>query len=78
VEMSAVGSGRDVPKANLLMVKAEGTFQLRITQDDGLGGSVVSTIQCGSLFILETPDTLAVTLVEIASSTRVEYFASGA
>lgn len=78
VEMSAVGDGRDVPRANLLFMKGDSRFQVRITQDDGASGVTVSTIQCEGLLILEVPDNYAITLLEIAASTKIEYFASGA
>lgn len=67
----------DVPRANFLYVRAAGAYQLRLTQDDGASGTTVATIQCYGLFMAEFPDTLAVTLVEIAANGKVEYLASG-
>lgn len=77
VTLSAVGAGADVPRANFLYIRAESDFQLRITQDDGGGGTTVSVVQCRGIFMMESPDTLAITLIEVAASTKLEYFASG-
>lgn len=71
------GIGVDVPKVDTLYVKAESDFDIRITQDDGSGGSTVQTISARGLFIMETPNSKQITLVEIAASTKLEYFASG-
>lgn len=77
VEMTAVGVGRDVPKANFLYIRAESDYDLRITQDNGQGGSTVSTSHHRGVYVSEFPDSRLVTLVEIAASTKLEYFASG-
>jgi hypothetical protein len=77
VVLSAVGLTRDVPKANFIYIRAESDFDLRVTQDDGLGGSTVSTSHHRGLYMAEFPDNKAVTLLEVAASTKLEYFASG-
>lgn len=78
VALSAVGATADVPKANFLYIRAESDFRLRVTQDDGSGGSTIATLECRGLFMMEAPDNLAITLIEVAASTKLEYFASGA
>lgn len=77
VELGAVGTGKDVPAANFLYIKVNGDFQLRLTQDDGAGGSDVRTTQHRGLFIAEFPDTRKLLKVEIAASATLEYAASG-
>lgn len=77
VLLSVVGTSREVPKANFLYIRADGDFQLRITQDDGNGGSTVTTSQQTGLYLAEFPSSKLVTQVEIAANGKVEYFASG-
>lgn len=77
VTLGVVGADREVPKANFLYFRAPGDFGLRITQDDGLGGSVVHTSQHTGLYLAEFPASKLVTQVEIAANGQVEYFASG-
>lgn len=77
VECSAVGTGRDVPRANTLYMKGSGDYDVRLTQEDGSGGSTTVIVPCHGLVILEFPDTKALTLLEVRASTTIEYFASG-
>lgn len=77
VAIPAVGTGGDITRANFLYVRSDGDYQLRLTQDDGAGGTTVTTIQCRGLFVTETPDSLAIVGVEIASSSKIELLASG-
>lgn len=77
VALSAVGTGEDVPRANFMYLRAESDYQLRLTQDDGAGGTIITTTQHRGLFMSEFPDARAVVLIEIAGSTKIEYFASG-
>lgn len=77
VPLAAVGAAADVVRANFVYVRADGDYQLRITQDDGAAGTTVATVQCRGLFMFECPDNLAVVLLEFAGSGTIEYFASG-
>lgn len=66
----------DVPRINFLYARSEGDFSLRLTQEDGDGGSIQRTLWIRGLCVLEFPDQMA-TLIEIASASRVEFFISG-
>lgn len=78
VELSAIGTGKDVPRANTVYIRADGDFQLRITQDDGtLNPGTPVVIVCKGLFVMEVPDNRAILLLEVAASCKLEYFASG-
>lgn len=73
----SVGTGSDVPRANFFYIRGRGNFQLRLTQDDGAGGTTVATLQCNGLFVAEFPETLALTQAEVSGSGAFEYLASG-
>lgn len=75
--LPAVGAAGDVPRANFLYARADGAYQLRLTQDDGAGGTTVQTLQCQGLFMAEFPDARALVQVEVAATGKLEYFASG-
>jgi hypothetical protein len=77
VVLTAVGPAADVPKANFVYIRAESDYKLRITQDDGLGGTVVRLVNVRGLFMSEFPDNQQVVLLEASGSTKLEYFASG-
>lgn len=78
VALSAVGAANDVPKADTLYLRADADVDLRITQDDGAGGSTVLTLPVRGLFVMETPTNKMITLLEVQGSGKLEYFASGA
>ncbi len=75
VELGPVG--RDVPRANLLYIKASGNYRLRLTFDNGMGGDVVVTSDQTGFYLAEYPATLFVKKVEVAAAATIEYFASG-
>jgi hypothetical protein len=77
VPLAALGAAGDVTRANFLYLRANGDYQLRITQDDGVGGTTVQTLQCRGLFVCEFPDALAAVLVEVAADATIEYLVSG-
>lgn len=75
--LSAIGVNRDVPKADTLYLKSDSAILVRLTRDDGAGGSVITVEPVHGLLILETPADRRITLVEVQGSGVVEYFASG-
>lgn len=77
VELGGIGPGKDVPAANFVYIRANGDFQLRLTQSDGGAGSDVITSQQRGLYIAEFPDTRKILKVEVAASATLEYAASG-
>lgn len=76
VSLGAVPS--DVPRCNFLYLFSDGEYSLRLTQDDGAGGTTVTSMARTGLTLMEFPDARALTLLEIASSRKIEYFVSGA
>lgn len=75
--LGSIGANADVPKANTLYLRADGDLDLRITQDDGTGGSTVIVVPIRGLFLMETPTAKQITLLEVRGSGLLEYFASG-
>ena len=75
--LDGVGSGESVTKANTLYFFSKTPVQLRLTTDDGLGGSVVATVPVYGLVLLEFPDTMFLKLLEAKGTGQLEYVASG-
>lgn len=77
IALSAVGVGQDVPQADFFYLRSDGALQLRLTNDDGVGGTTVQIVQVFGLFIVEFPNTLQLQLAEVQGNAQIEYFASG-
>ncbi len=77
VVMSAIGPEADVPAANTIYGRSNAPLDLRITQDDGDGGSTVIILAVSGTFLFETPPTKQITLLEARGTALLEYFASG-
>lgn len=77
VTFGEVGTGASVPKANTLYMKSNGPVLVRLTTDDGLGGSVVAIVPLNGAMLVEFDDTKFLKLLEASGSALVEYFASG-
>lgn len=75
--LSAIGPDGDVKAADLFYIRTSGAIKVRITQNDGSGGFIVSTFEVQGLFLLEAPTNKQITLVEVQGTGPVEYFASG-
>lgn len=72
-----VGPNQSVTQANFVYCRTEAPFSLRVTFDDGAGGSVVSVIPVSGIFAIEAPDGQYIKLLEAQGTGVFEYFASG-
>lgn len=72
-----VGTNQAVTKANFLYVRTEAPFLLRVTYDDGAGGSIVSVVPVDGLFVHEAPGDKFIKLLEAQGTGVIETFASG-
>ncbi len=75
--LDGVGSGETVTQATFLWLRIETEMLVRLTFDDGSGGSVVSVLQVGGLLVLEIPPSKFLKLLEAQGVGVVEWFASG-
>jgi len=77
VTLGEVGASGSVPKANTFYIKSGGPLTLRITTDDGVGGSVVAVVPIDGFNFFEFDTTKFLKLAEVSGSALIEYFASG-
>lgn len=78
VTLTGIGTGSTVTKANTFYLKSSGPVLLRLTTDDGLGGSVVAVLPVDGLAgPIEFDATKFLKLAEVSGSAQLEYFASG-
>jgi hypothetical protein len=75
--LEGVGVGRTVTRGNFLYFKCNTQLSLRLTTDDGVGGSVVSVVPVYGLVVLEIDDAKYLKLLEVLGSGLVEYLVSG-
>lgn len=76
-----IGSSTKVTHADTLYVRTNKLVNVRVTSDDGIGGSVVAVLPVKGLLVLEFDSTKYLKLVEIQGHptelTTVEWWASG-
>jgi len=77
IPLVGVGPTGPVTQATSLYLKSDGPCVLRLTNDDGGGGTVVQTIPIHGLILVEFPVTQPLELLEIQGEVRIEYFVSG-
>lgn len=77
VQLRGVGTSETVTQANTLYLRTDAAMTVRLTYDDGAGGSVVATFPVEGLFIVEASLSKFIKLVEAQGVGVVEYFASG-
>lgn len=75
--IDGVGAGNAVTQGTFLYLRASQAFELRITTDDGLGGSVVTTLPVSTLLLLEFDSVKFLKLLEAKGTTQLEYFVCG-
>lgn len=75
--LHGIGSGEDVTQANFLFLQTDNPIDVRITCDDGNGGSVVSVVSVDGLLMMEKPTSKFIKLLEAQGTGVIEYFASG-
>jgi hypothetical protein len=77
VPLSAIGPNGDVTQGDFLYFRTESPVDLRITIDDGAGGTTVITQRVGGIYLQEFDPRQPLELLEIRGSSRIEYFVSG-
>lgn len=75
--LDGVGAARTVVKGNFLYFRTSSQIQLRLTTDDGIGGSVLSILPVYGLLVVEFDDSKFLKLLEAQGSGMVEYLVSG-
>lgn len=78
VPLQGVGPGDAVTKAVFLYLKGNALFDVRLTTDDGLGGSVVSVVPVNGFALLQFDGTKFLKLLEAKGTALIEYFLCGA
>lgn len=68
-----LGGNAAVTKANFLYMRSSAPMTLRLTTDDGSGGSVVAVEPMQGLLIHEYPDNKFLKLLEVMGSGPLEY-----
>jgi hypothetical protein len=77
VTLSGVGATDTVTHGDTLYLKCDAELSVRLTQDDGLGGNVVSTLFLSGANLLEFSPTKFLKLLEVKGTATIEYFVSG-
>lgn len=77
VPLQGVGTTDAVTRGTFLYLKSNATIDLRITTDDGAGGSVVAVVPVAGFFALELGATKYLKLLEAQGAATLEYFVSG-
>lgn len=75
--LQGVGPTDTVTAGDLLYLKCDGLLILRVTTDDGSGGSVVELNPVHGLYVREFSTVRALKLLEVQGVARCEYFISG-
>ncbi len=77
VALDGIGTGESVTQANTLYVRAPTPLNLRLTTDDGAGGSVVAIVPISGVWVMEFPSNKFLKLLEVLGVGPIEYYASG-
>lgn len=78
VDMRCVGPGEAVTKGTLLYVRSSVPMLLRLTTDDGAGGSVLAVIPIDGLYVHEVDQNKFLKLLEAQGQGTIEFLVSGA
>lgn len=76
--LDGVGATATVTQGTLLYFKTQSAMVLRLTTDDGVGGTATASVPVQGLFVLEFPTTRPLELLEVQGSGLIEYFVCGA
>ncbi len=75
--LDGLGTSSAVTKATFLYLKSSSSVVLRLTTDDGSGGSVMTLLPVLGLVLLEFNSLLFLKQLEAQGSAQLEYFVSG-
>ncbi len=77
VALQGVGPTDSVTKGTFLYLKSDALIDVRVTTDDGVGGSVLAIIPPSGFVLLELDATKFLKLLEAKGTARLEYFVCG-
>jgi len=77
VTLHGVGPGESVTQGNFLALQTDNPIDIRISTDDGAGGTVVAVVTCQGMLVIEKPANKFIKLLEAQGVGTVEYFVSG-
>lgn len=75
--LRGVGPDDVLAKGTFLYFKCAGPLVLRVSTDDGLGGTALEHVPIEGLYVREFPSSKWLKLLEVQGSARCEYFISG-
>ena len=77
VSLPNIGTGGDVTKADLFAFRGEGTVELELTFDDGIGGTTVVVVPMQGLYFQAFGAPKYLVGVRVRGNSTISYFASG-
>lgn len=77
VTLSGIGASDAVTQGSFLYVMTDAAMTLRITCDDGAGGTALELIPVQGLFVRQFDPTKPLELLEVRGSGRITYAACG-
>lgn len=77
VTLPNIGTGGDVARADLFALKCEGTIELELTTDDGVGGTVVSVVPVQGIYFSTFFAPKLLIGVRVRGNSTIKYMASG-
>lgn len=77
VALDGVGSASAVTHGSFLYLRSDQAFSLRLTTDDGSGGSVLTVFPVATLLLLEFDSSLFLKLLEAKGVANLEWFVCG-
>lgn len=77
VALDGVGPAATVTQGSFLYLRSDQPFLLRLTTDDGSGGSVVTVLPVATLCLIEFDSTKFLKLLEGQGVANLEYFVCG-
>lgn len=77
VTLGEIGATATVKQGDTFFLQTNAPIELRLTNDDGAGGTTVQIVQVAGLFFCEFPAAKPLELVEVKGSATVMYVASG-
>lgn len=78
IALQGVGPTDVVTKALFLYLKGNALFDVRLTTDDGVGGSTVAVVPVNGFTLVQFDSTKFLKLLEARGTALIEYFLCGA
>lgn len=75
--LDGIGPNYAVTRATFLFLRTSTVMSIRLTFDDGAGGSTTSVVEVNGLFLIEANASKFIKLLEAQGVGAVEFFASG-